>query len=34
MADYPAEMLSEIAILIGNKREEDFALELDWIELR
>ena len=34
MADYPAEMLSEIAILIGNKKEEDFALELDWIKLK
>lgn len=33
MVDYPAEMLSEIAILIGNKREEDFRLELDWIRL-
>jgi hypothetical protein len=33
MEDYPAEMLSEIAILIGNKREEDFRLELDWIRL-
>lgn len=34
MEDYPAEMLSEIAILIGNKKEEDFRLELDWIKLR
>ena len=34
LADYPAELLSEVAILIGNKREEDFKLELDWIELR
>lgn len=34
MADYPAEMLSELAILIGNKRAEDFRLELDWIKLK
>ncbi|WP_246144077.1 CIA30 family protein [Neolewinella aurantiaca] len=31
--DYPAEVLSEVAILIGNKQEEDFRLELDWIRL-
>lgn len=29
--NYPAAMLAEIAILIGNKKEEDFRLELDWI---
>jgi len=34
MEDYPAEMLSEIAILIGNKEEQDFRLALDWIELK
>lgn len=34
MEDYPAEMLSELAILIGNKRAEDFQLELDWIKLK
>jgi len=33
MVDYPAEVLSEIAILIGNKRAEKFRLELDWIRL-
>jgi hypothetical protein len=32
--NYPAEMLSELAILIGNKRAEDFQLELDWIKLK
>jgi hypothetical protein len=34
MDDYPAEMLSEVAILIGNKRNEDFKLEIDWVKLR
>jgi hypothetical protein len=34
MDDYPAELLSEIAILIGNKEEQDFMLELDWVRLR
>lgn len=34
MDNYPAEMLSEVALLIGNKRNEDFKLELDWIKLR
>lgn len=33
MPDYPAEMLSEVAILIGNKKEQEFMLELDWIRL-
>jgi NADH dehydrogenase [ubiquinone] 1 alpha subcomplex assembly factor 1 len=33
LPDYPAEMLSEVAILIGNKEEEDFRLALDWIRL-
>jgi len=33
MANYPAEMLSEIAILIGNKKEQKFKLELDWLRL-
>ncbi len=33
MENYPAEMLSEIAILIGNKKEQDFKLELDWLRL-
>jgi hypothetical protein len=33
LPDYPAEMLSEIAILIGNKEEQDFQLEFDWIRL-
>lgn len=32
--NYPAEMLSEIAVLIGNKEEEDFRMEIDWIRLR
>lgn len=30
---YPVELLSELAILIGNKREEEFTLLLDWIKL-
>lgn len=33
LPDYPAEMLAEIAILIGNKEEQDFQLELDWVRL-
>lgn len=33
MENYPAEMLSEIAILIGNKKEQEFKLELDWLRL-
>lgn len=33
LPDYPAEMLSEIAFLIGNKEEQDFRLVLDWIRL-
>lgn len=33
MEDYPAEMLSEVAILIGNKKEQEFKLELDWLRL-
>lgn len=34
MPDYPAEVLAEIAILIGNKKEEDFKLEISriWLE--
>ncbi len=31
--DYPAEVLSEIAILIGNKKAQEFKLELDWVKL-
>lgn len=33
MPDYPAEMLSEVAILIGNKKAQEFTLELDWLRL-
>lgn len=33
-SNYSAEMLSEIALLIGNKKNEDFRLEVDWIKLR
>lgn len=33
MDNYPGEQLAEIAFLIGNKKEEDFRLELDWIRL-
>ena len=34
MPYYPKEALSEFAILIGNKKYEEFALEIDWIQLR
>jgi NADH dehydrogenase [ubiquinone] 1 alpha subcomplex assembly factor 1 len=34
MPDYPGELLSEIRFLIGNKKEQDFKLELDWIKLK
>ncbi len=33
LPNYPVEMLSEIALLIGNKKEEEFTLLLDWIKL-
>lgn len=33
LPNYPAELLSELAILIGNKKEEKFVLLLDWIKL-
>ena len=33
MPDFPAETLAEIAILIGNKKEESFRLEIDRIWL-
>lgn len=33
LPDYPAELLSEVAILIGNKEEQDFRLVLDWVRL-
>ena len=32
--NYPGETLSEVAFLIGNKKEQDFRLEIDWIRLR
>jgi hypothetical protein len=31
--NYPAHSLSEIGFLIGNKAEEQFKLEIDWIRL-
>lgn len=34
MPDYPAEQMAEIAFLIGNKKAENFRLEIDKIELR
>lgn len=34
MENYPVELLSEIAFLIGNKKNESFQLEIDFIELR
>ncbi len=33
LPDYPAVTLAEVAILIGNKKEQAFRLELDWIKL-
>ena len=32
--NYPGETLEEIAFLIGNKRNESFRLEIDFIEMR
>ena len=32
--NYPKVELDEFAILIGNKKYEEFELEIDWIELR
>ncbi|MGC1515511.1 MAG: CIA30 family protein [Maribacter sp.] len=32
--NYPGEALAEIAFLIGNKKEQDFQLELDYISIR
>jgi len=32
--NYTAESLAEIAILIGNKRNESFRLEIDWIKFQ
>lgn len=34
MPNYPKEKLGEFAILIGNKRYEDFQIEIDWIKLK
>ncbi len=34
MPPYPAEDLSEIAFLIGNKKAESFRLEIDWIKMQ
>lgn len=34
MPDYPGKQMAEIAFLIGNKKAEDFRLEIDKIELR
>ena len=34
MPNYPKEELDEFAILIGNKKYEEFELEIDWIKLR
>jgi len=32
--NYPGETVEEIAILIGNKRNESFRMEIDYIEMR
>jgi len=34
MANYSGETMTEIAFLIGNKKEETFALEIDYIQLQ
>lgn len=34
MPNYPKEALGEFAILIANKRYEDFQMEIDWIKLK
>jgi len=34
MPDYPAEYVEEISFLIGNKKNEEFSLQIDFIELR
>jgi len=34
LPNYPSETIEEIAFLIGNKKEENFKLELDKIELQ
>lgn len=34
LPNYPAETLEEVAILIGNKKNESFQLELDYIQLK
>ncbi|MBT8220754.1 MAG: CIA30 family protein [Bacteroidia bacterium] len=34
MDNYPVERLAELAILVGNKKEEKFKLEIDSIELK
>lgn len=33
MPNYPTEQMAEIAFLIGNKKAEEFRLEVDWIGL-
>lgn len=32
--NYPKRSLSEFSILIGNKKNEEFSLEIDWIKLK
>lgn len=34
LANYPGEQIAELAFLIGNKKNETFQLEIDYIELR
>ncbi len=34
MPDYPANFVEEMAILIGNKKNEDFSLQIDYIRLK
>ncbi len=33
LPDYPGETMAEFGLLIGNKKEQDFKLELDWLRL-
>ena len=33
LPDYPGEVMEEITFLVGNKKNESFKLEIDWIKL-
>ena len=34
LPDYPGKFMEEITFLVGNKKEESFKLEIDWIKLK